>query len=50
MQMELFEAADRATWSQLPEDVRERVVELLARCVLECLGHIARESEVDDDR
>lgn len=50
MQIDLFEVVDRAVWRQLPEDVREHIVDLLARCVLEYIGRpLAEESEADDD-
>lgn len=50
MQIELFEAVEGTALKQLPEEVREAVIELLARSVLECVGQIAGEGEADDDR
>ena len=50
MQIELFEREEGAAWRQLPEEVRDRLIEMLARSVGRCVGHPAEESEGDDDR
>jgi hypothetical protein len=50
-QIELFEAVDRGVWSQLPEEARDDVLELLAGLLLRHVEHWSGAgSEVGDDR